>query len=219
MHSELRLPVSPGEQAPDFALPAVDGTGTVSLADFRGRSSLFLTLFIGLWCPFCRRAIAHLAGMEDRLKPLGVETLAVIATPPENARLYLKFRPVKIRLVADPALMVHRAYGVPKPSPTPEFMRALETVAINPDGALPRPMPVTEAAAAIGKLDGYTLNETDHADMERQWPQLKGLFMIDREGIVRWSNIEGTEGITGIGKLPSAEEILTAARSLPVTRQ
>ena len=27
-----------------------------SLADYRGRSPLFLALFIGLWCPFCRRA-------------------------------------------------------------------------------------------------------------------------------------------------------------------
>ena len=32
--------------------------------------------------------------------------------------------------------------------------------------------------------------ETDQADMERQWPQLKGQFLIDRDGIVRWANIE-----------------------------
>ena len=31
--SEQRATVSPGEPAPDFALPAVDGTGTVSLAE------------------------------------------------------------------------------------------------------------------------------------------------------------------------------------------
>ena len=51
--------------------------------------------------------------------------------------------------------------------------------------------------------------------IERQWPQLKGQFLIDRDGIVRWSYIEcGTEGLAGIGKLPSAGEILAAARSL-----
>ena len=26
--------------------------------------------------------------------------------------------------------------------------------------------------------------------MQRQWPQLKGQFLIDRDGIVRWANIE-----------------------------
>ena len=31
-----RPPVAPGEPAPDFTLPAVDGDRTVSLADFRG---------------------------------------------------------------------------------------------------------------------------------------------------------------------------------------
>jgi hypothetical protein len=59
-------------------------------------------------------------------------------------------------------------------------------------------------------------NETDHADMERQFPQLKGQFLIDRDGIVRWANIEcATEGMAGVGKFPSEEEILTAARALP----
>ncbi|HEY1361289.1 MAG TPA: redoxin domain-containing protein, partial [Xanthobacteraceae bacterium] len=62
--TDLRAPVSPGEPAPDFALPAVDGIGTVSLADYRGKSSVFLALFIGLWCPFCRRAIAKMAATE-----------------------------------------------------------------------------------------------------------------------------------------------------------
>ena len=39
--------------------------------------------------------------------------------------------------------------------------------------------------------------------------------MIDREGIVRWANIEcQDEGLAGIGKLPSEDEILDAARTL-----
>ena len=51
--------------------------------------------------------------------------------------------------------------------------------------------------------------------MQRQWPQLKGQFLIDRDGIVRWANIEcGTEGMAGIGKFPSLDEILSAARAL-----
>ena len=122
--TELRAPVSPGEPAPEFALPTVEGTGTVSLADYRGKSSVFLALFIGLWCPFCRRAIAQMASTEPELKALGVETLAVVATPPENARLYFKFRPCGLRVAADPALATHRAYGVPKPASTPEMRGA-----------------------------------------------------------------------------------------------
>jgi peroxiredoxin len=213
--TEMPSPVSPGAPAPGFALPAIDGSGTVSLEDYRGKSPLFLALFIGLWCPFCRRAIAEMAGTEPALKQQGVETLCVVATPPENARLYFKYRPTRLRLAADPGLTTHRAYGVPKPAMTPEFMAAIETTRVNPGGVLPEPLPVTQVAEALSKLDGYADNETDQADMQRQFPQLKGQFLIDRDGFVRWANIEcANEGLAGIGKFPSREEILAAARSL-----
>ncbi len=213
--TEPRPTVTPGDPAPDFALPAIDGNGTVSLQDYRGKAPLFLALFVGLWCPFCRRAIAQAAAADEALKASGIETLGIVATPPENARLYFRFRPTRLRLAADPELTTHRAYGVPKPAVTPEFMKMMEATPVNPDGVLPRPLPIPEAAAAVGKLDGYAENATDQADMERQWPQLKGQFLIDRDGVVRWASIEcGTEGLTGIGKFPSREEILAAAQAV-----
>jgi peroxiredoxin len=214
--TESRPPVSPGEPAPDFTLPAVDREATISLADYRHQKPLFLALFIGLWCPFCRRSIAQLGATESKLRALGVETLAVVATAPENARLYFKFRPTPMRLAADPALDTHRAYRLPRPAPTPEFMHAMETTRINPNGTFPEPLPIMEAAATVAKLDGYAENPTDRSDMERQWPQLKGQFLIDRNGIVRWANIEcATEGMAGVGKFPSAEEIIAAVHALP----
>jgi peroxiredoxin len=214
--AESRPPVSPGEPAPDFTLPAVGREEMVSLANYRGRSPVFLALFIGLWCPFCRRSIAQMGATQDKLTPLGVETLGIVATTPENAQLYFKFRPTRLRLAADPELTTHRAYGLPKPAPTPEVMKAIEATRINPTGEFPEPLPMAEAAMAIAKLDGYTENQTDKADMERQWPQLKGQFLIDRDGIVRWANVEcATEGFAGMGKFPSEEEILTAVRALP----
>jgi peroxiredoxin len=212
---DTRSPVAPGERAPEFTLPAVDRPETVSLADYHGRSPLFLALFVGLWCPFCRRSIAQMSAMEPRLKAAGVETLGVVATTPDNARLYFKFRPTKLRLAADPELTTHRAYGVPKPVSTPEFMKAVETTRINPTGELPEPRPIMEVAAAIAKADGYVDNQVDKAEMDRQWPQLKGQFLIDPEGVVRWANVEcATEGVAGVGKFPSTEEILAAVRAL-----
>ncbi len=212
---ESRPPISPGEPAPDFTLPAVDGEETVSLADYRGRSPVFLALLIGLWCPFCRRQIAQMGATDRKLKTLGVESLGIVATPPENARLYFKFRPTRVRLASDPELSTHRAYGIPRPAVSPELMEALASTKINPDGVLPEPLPIVEAATAVARMDGYAETKTDQADMERQWPQLKGQFLIDRDGIVRWANIEcASEGIAGIGKWPSDESILGAARAL-----
>jgi peroxiredoxin len=214
--TNVRGPVTPGEPAPDFTLPALEGSETISLADYRGRSPLFLALFRGLWCPFCRRAIAQMAKIEEALRPLGVAAVGVVATTPENARLYFKFRPTRLRLAADPDLVTHRAYGVPRPAPTPEFMQALETARVNPYGDFPEPLTINEAVGTMAKRDGYVENATDTADMERQWPQVKGQFLIDRDGIVRWANIEcAAEGPAGIGKFPSEEEIVAAVRALP----
>ena len=215
MTSATNQPVMPGEAAPDFALPAVAGPETVSLADYRGRSPLFLSLMLGLWCPFCRRQIVSLGALEGKLQALGVESLAVVATAPENARLYFKFRPTRLRLASDPDLTTHRAFRVPKPEATPELMQAMETTRINPTGELPEPLPIPEAGRVLQELDGYVYTPADLGDIDRQWPQLKAMFLIDRDGIVRWMDIEcAAEGMAGIGKLPSEEVILGAARAL-----
>ena len=103
---------------------------------------------------------------------------------------------------------------MPKPEPTPALFQALGEVRINPGGELPEALPIADAAKALEKLDGYVCTPTDQLDVERQWPQLKAMFMIDRDGIVRWADIEcGAEGLAGIGKFPSEDEILGAARA------
>ena len=92
-------PLEPGQPAPDFTLPAINREGEISLADYRGRSALLLALFRRLYCPFCRRAIAQLGVTADKLRPLGVETLAVVATAADRARLYFRYRPARVALV------------------------------------------------------------------------------------------------------------------------
>ncbi len=69
-----QTPIQPGEQAPDFAVPAVHEDRIISLADYRGKTPLLLGLFRGLYCPFCRRALAQMATSSDRLKSLGVDS-------------------------------------------------------------------------------------------------------------------------------------------------
>jgi hypothetical protein len=152
---------------------------------------------------------------REKLKIVGVEALGIVATKAENARLYFRFRPTRLPLAADPELVTHRAYGVPKPTMTPELMEALRSVRVNPTGELPEPLPVTEASAALDRLDGFQPTETDREEDDRQFPQLAGQFLVDREGIVRWMDIEcAKDGLVGVGRFPTDEEILTAARAL-----
>ena len=47
--TETARPLEPGDPAPCFTLPAAHGEGTVSLADYQGRSPLLVALFRGLY--------------------------------------------------------------------------------------------------------------------------------------------------------------------------
>jgi hypothetical protein len=45
--------------------------------------------------------------------------------------------------------------------------------------------------------------------------RLKGQFLVDRDGIVSWANVEcAAEGIARLGKFPTNETILAAAQRL-----
>ncbi|HZM93005.1 MAG TPA: redoxin domain-containing protein [Vicinamibacterales bacterium] len=212
MTTQSQMPIQSGDRAPDFVVPAVHEDRTISLADYRGKTPVLLGLFRGLYCPFCRRALAQMAATSENLRSLGVDSLAIVGTELDNARLYFKFRPTRLALGADPHLTTHRSYGVPRPEPTPEMMQMMENTYINPTGELPTPLPVPAAQAALAKLDGYQLTPTDRRDYESTFTQLKGQFLIDRDGIVRWSHIECSEGLSSLGKFPSHDELLGAAR-------
>jgi hypothetical protein len=91
-------------------------------------------------------------------------------------------------------------------------MKMVENTYINPTGELPAALPVPAAAAELAALDGYQGTPTDQRDYERTFTQLKGQFLIDRDGLVRWAHIEcGEEGLSGLGKSPSPDELIRAA--------
>ena len=188
--AEWRSPVQPGESAPDFVLPAVDRDGTVSLADYRGKTPVLLATLRGLYCAFCRRHIVQLGLTRRKLQALGVEVLAIVATKPERARLYYRFRPVGVPLAADPDLVTHRAYGVPHRALTPEISRVVASKYV--DLARELKIPTTDMAEirrALCRQDGFEPLEAEQEDRrdwsQRHGAQFVGQFLVDREGIVR----------------------------------
>jgi hypothetical protein len=187
----------------------------VSLADYRGRP-LLLGIFRGIYCPFCRRALVTMGRAWERLRGEGVEALAIVATTPENARRYFGYRPAKLPVAADPEYLTHRLYRIPR------FIRAeiaeqLGTIPINPTGELPEPLPLREASPALTRLEGYEPTPTDREDATQPFLQLVAQFLVDRDGVIRWSNVEcAREGtVAGIGQFPTEDELRAATRALP----
>ena len=216
----LEPSLQPGDRAPDFTLPTVDRDGTVSLADYRGKCSVLIGVFRGIYCPVCRRRIAQMSLSRDRYQALGVETLGIVATKLEHARFYYRFRPTRLPLAADPTMIAIRAFKVPKPRVTPEVLQEFQTTHIDPDNELPQPVPATEILVTLNGRDGYEMNETDLDDLRQQWSwdaaaQLTGRYLIDRDGVVRWVDIEcSTQGVAGLGKFTDEEGLQAAMRAL-----
>jgi peroxiredoxin len=218
--NEERAPLQPGDAAPDFTLATVPDEGFVSLADYRGKTPLLLAIMRGLYCAFCRRHIAQLGATRRTLQALDVDVLAITATKPERARTYFRYRPVGVPLAADPDLVTHRAYGVPNRPLTREITQAVASKYVDLARELNIPSTdVGEIRSALCQRDGFEPVDAEQVD-RRDWSprygaQFIGQYLIDRDGIVRWVNIEGaTDGLSGLEGFPADEDFVAAARSL-----
>ena len=170
----------------------------------------------------------QLGTAQEKLKAAGVETLAVVNASVERARLYFKYRPLRVILLADPDATTHGSFGLPKVEllaagagggasqwPLRTTLDELLAVQINPTGELPEPRNPFEAMKAINEKDGFQLTEVDEQIAAAHGTWLPGHFLIDQSGLIRWVHIEAREHMTDIGRFPSGDELLAAARLLP----
>ena len=156
----------------------------------------------------------QLGQTAQKLDAMGVKMLGVVATDAERARLYFRFRRPRMPMGADPDLATHRIFGLPNVGPPPpEAAEVFMRVAARELGLTGPGSP--EAFAKFARHDGYDVTSADDADSTRHGGQLTGQFLVDREGVVRWANVEcAREGLEGLAKLPSEDEVLAAARAL-----
>jgi peroxiredoxin len=216
-------PLQPGDVAPNVVLDAITRQGKVAFDDYRGQRPVLVGLFRGLHCPFCRRQIAAMSQLEPALREKGVATLTVVNTPLERARLYFRYRPMpNLLAAADPERLSHRAFGLPNlafteaESEWPHKVAIQEMIAmkINPTGELPEPLNPIEAAEALNKKDGYEITGDDQQMITSGQGQLVGEFLLDRQGIIRWSFTEVPEGGRHLFGAPSDAEVMSAASQL-----
>ena len=153
------------------------------------------------------------------MQAIGVETLAIVATEPERAQLYFRFHPARVPLAADPAMTTHRSYGLIRYPATSAYTQKLMSLYTGLARELHEPVAetasLTKLVNAVGQRDGFEMSDADWRDWRAGEGQVVGQFLLDRDGIIRWTNIEGArEGLAGAGKFPSDEEFLAAARAL-----
>ncbi|NKM97884.1 peroxiredoxin-like family protein [Rhizobium leguminosarum] len=218
-------PLQPGDRAPNVVLDAITRQGKVAIDDFRGQKPVLVGLFRGLHCPFCRRQIAAMAELTDALQEKGIDSLTIVNTPIERARLYFRYHPLPNLLAAsDPERVSHRAFGLPNLQftedenewPRKVSMNTVMSMRIDMPGELPAPMDPMAASEFLDKADGYEITEDDKQMIATGHGQLVGEFLLDRDGVVRWcfTEVEG-DGRNMFGG-PAPREVMSAASNMAV---
>jgi peroxiredoxin len=215
--------LQPGDQAPNFVLDAISREGKIALDDFRGRSPLLIGLFRGLHCPFCRRHVAAMAQLSSALREKGIESLVVVSTPVERARLYFRYQPIpNLPAASDPERALHRAFGLPVLEfthnetdwPYKVGMDVVMAMRVDRPGELPEPMAPPTAGDLLNKKDRYEFTEADRQVSLAGHMQLVGHFLLDRESVVRWSFTEVEDEGRNVCQALNPEELLSAASQI-----
>ena len=212
--------LQPGDVAPNVVLDAITRQGKVAVDDYRGRTPVLIGIFRGLHCPYCRRHIAAMAQLAPALREKGIDMLTVVNTPIERARLYFRYRPMPNMLAAaDPERESHRAFGLPNLEftqdesdwPRKVAMSHMMSMKVNVTGELPEPLDPIAAMSALNKMDGYEITDADKQMQATGMGQLVGEFLLDREGIIRWTFSEVMEGGKNLFGGPTPQDLMSAA--------
>jgi peroxiredoxin len=211
-----------GDLAPRFVLSTIGADGETRLDDYVGRAPVFLNLMRGLHCAYCRRHLINLNKLDRTLKEWGIETLAVVSTQPERARMYFQYRPTDLVIASDPRTQTHRDYGLPRvaidetTSDWPRRVTMAEFAVPRPDptGTLSGLKPLPEFAEDLDRLDGYASTEQEVAADMSEGILLTGHFLIGRDGRIAWIYVEAPEGVAGFGGWLSEDQILGAAKQV-----
>ena len=213
-------PLQPGDRAPNVVLDAITQEGKIAIDDFRGQKPVLVGLFRGLHCPFCRRHIAAMAQLKGALNEKGIESLTVVNTPIERARLYFRYHPLpNLLAAADPERIAHRAFGLPNLEfteneddwPYKMGMQTVRSMRSDMPEELPEPMNPIAASEYLGQVDRYEMTDEDNRMVATGMGQLVGQFLLDRDGVVRWCFTEVTPGGRNMFGAPAPEEVMSAA--------
>ncbi|CAN7706763.1 redoxin domain-containing protein [Mesorhizobium sp. LjNodule214] len=214
-------PLRLGERAPNVVLDAITREGKIAIDDFRGQKPVLVGLYRGLHCPFCRRHIATVSLLTPALNAKGIESLTVVNTPIERARLYLRYHPmVSLLAASDPERASHRAFGLPNMQiidgesawPQKVSMSDVKAMRIDLPGEMPEPMDPFSALEYLNKKDNYDITEADQQMIATGVGQLMGQFLLDCNGVVRWTFSEVFDG--GLGARPNSEAMMSVASDI-----
>jgi peroxiredoxin len=103
--------LKPGNRAPDFTLPTLDGS-PLSLSATLQHGPVVLSFYRGGWCPYCGLQLRAYQAFLPQIRELGATLLAVSPQLSDHARRMAERANLSFPLLEDRGNAVARQYGL-----------------------------------------------------------------------------------------------------------
>jgi peroxiredoxin len=189
-----------GGRAPLFSLPSLSGA-TVDLASYRGRSNVVVWFSRGFTCPFCRVYTDGVRAGYEALRAAETEVIQVAPNLLGSARRYFGESILPFPFVCDPDKRLYAVYGLGD-------LRALEatrTAVVSFAHAFTHGDTVNQIRGAW--FDVVNRNFVRRLHHHAMTAQEQGIFLVDKEGVIRHLAIVGP-----IDPVPDGAQLADLAR-------
>ena len=105
------MSLSVGDRAPDFTLPAVDGTD-VQLSELLARGPVVLTFYRGAWCPYCNTQLRDYQQNLAEIEAAGATLAAISPQAPDSSVTVQEQNDLAFPVLSDVGGDVSDAYGL-----------------------------------------------------------------------------------------------------------
>ena len=133
-----------GDKAPAFTLNDPDGKPVAS-TDLLARGPLVVSLYRGVWCPYCNMELQALQAALPAFEALGASLVAISPQTAANSRKSMRQNELGFPILSDPHNDVAAAFGLrfALPDYLVELYKTLKNdlPAFNGDGSWTLPMP------------------------------------------------------------------------------
>ncbi len=152
-------PIDVGEAAPTARMESVAG-GVVEMAEVYRQQPTVLVFYRGGWCPYCNRHLSDLAKVEDELRGMGFQVVAVSPDRSSQLRRTLDKQELSYTLLSDADAALAKAFGL----------------AFKVDDA------------TLSKYDEYGISLEKASGQDHHILPVPAVYLIDAEGVVRYAH-------------------------------
>ena len=177
-------PAAVGQPAPLFSLTSVQGD-PVELAAYRGRRNVVVWFSRGFTCPFCRVYMDGMREGYDLLRAAEAEIIQVGPNLLQSARIFFGHSPTPYPFVCDPDKRLFAVYGLGDRG----ALEATRSAVVSFSYAFTHGDTGPQLRGAW--LDVMNRNFVRRLHHHAMTAMEQGIFLVDRDGIVRHRAVVG----------------------------